>query len=55
MMLSYQMVPDEEDPRGGGKLEIVPDEAETVKNIFTMYDGLGYKAIVPAVLMPKVR
>ncbi len=47
MMLGYQMVPDEEDPRGGGKLEIVPDEAETVKNIFTMYaDGLGYKAIV---------
>ena len=46
-MLGYQMVPDAEDPRGGGKLVIVPEEAETVKDIFTMYaDGLGYKAIV---------
>lgn len=47
MMLGYQMVPDAEDSRGGGKLVIVPDEAETVRTIFSMYlDGLGYKAIV---------
>lgn len=47
MMLGYQMVPDEEDPRGGCTLVIVPEEAETVKEIFAMYaDGFGYKAIV---------
>lgn len=47
MMLGYQMVPDEEDPRGGGKLVIVPAEAETVRDVFSLYmNGLGYKAIV---------
>ena len=47
MMLGYQMVPDEDDPRGGGKLVIVPEEAETVRQIFDRYAaGLGYKAIV---------
>jgi DNA invertase Pin-like site-specific DNA recombinase len=47
MMLGYQMVPDEKDPRGRGKLVIAPEEAETVKKIFAMYvDGVGYKAIV---------
>lgn len=46
-MLGYNMVPDEDDPRGGGKLVIVADEAEMVKMIFAMYvEGLGYKAIV---------
>lgn len=47
MMLGYHMVPDEDDPRGGGKLVIVPEEAETVRRIFDNYAaGLGYKAIV---------
>lgn len=47
MMLGYRMVPDENDPKRGGKLEIIPAEAELVKEIFTLYaDGLGYKAIV---------
>ena len=46
MMLGYRMVPDEGDARGGSKLEVVEDEAETVRRIFSMYAaGLGYKAI----------
>ena len=46
MMLGYRMVADEEDLRGGGKLEIIAEEAETVREIFTLYAaGLGYKAI----------
>ncbi|MCE5286069.1 MAG: recombinase family protein [Pelosinus sp.] len=46
MMLGYQMVPEEEDPRGGGKLVIVEAEAEIVKRIFAMYaEGMGYKTI----------
>lgn len=47
MMLGYKMQPDADDPRGGSKLVIVPEEANTVKKIFALYaDGLGYKAIV---------
>lgn len=47
MMLGYQMVQDDDDPRGGGQLICVPEEAEIVKTIFTLYaSGLGYKAIV---------
>jgi site-specific DNA recombinase len=47
MMLGYRMVPDAEDPRGGGKLAVVPEEAETVRQIFSLYaQGLGYKAVV---------
>ena len=46
-LLGYQSVPDEDDPRGGTKLTIVPEEAETVREIFSLYAaGLGYKAIV---------
>lgn len=46
MMLGYRMVADEEDLRGGGKLEIIAEEAETVREIFTLYAaGMGYKAI----------
>ena len=47
MMLGYRMVPDENDSKKGGKLQIIPAEAELVKEIFMLYaDGLGYKAIV---------
>lgn len=44
--LGYQSVPDASDARGGNMLEIVPDEAETVRLIYTLYDhGNGYKAV----------
>jgi site-specific DNA recombinase len=47
MMLGYRMIEDAENIRGGGKLEVVPEEAAIVRAIFTMYcEGLGYKAIV---------
>lgn len=47
MMLGYRMVANVEDIRDGGKLEIVPEEAAIVTEIFTMYsEGMGYKAIV---------
>lgn len=46
-LLGYQSVPDGDDLRGGTKLVIVPEEAETVRQIFSLYAaGLGYKAIV---------
>ncbi len=47
LMLGYQRIPDEEDPRGGNKLVIALGEAEIVQSIFFLYaSGKGYKAIV---------
>lgn len=46
-MLGYQLIPDEEDDKGGTKLVVVPEEAEIVNRIFKMYaEGYGLKAIV---------
>ena len=46
-VLGYESVPDPSDPRGGTRLEIVPEEAALVRQIFEMYaEGLGYKAII---------
>ena len=46
LMLGYQSVPDEADPRGGNKLVIMPQEAQLVQKIFALcLDGRGYKAI----------
>lgn len=46
-VLGYELIPDESDPRGGNKLAIVPEEANLVREIFSLYSGgFGYKAIV---------
>lgn len=46
-MLGYRLVPDAEDPRGGTKMVIEEQEAETVRQVFSLYvEGFGYKAIV---------
>lgn len=46
-LLGYRLVPDAEDLRGGTKMVIEEQEAETVRQIFALYmKGFGYKAIV---------
>ena len=45
-VLGYQNVPDPDDPKGGGKLVISPEEAEIIRQIFQLYiQGRGYRAI----------
>ncbi|NCB79935.1 MAG: hypothetical protein EOM41_08275 [Bacilli bacterium] len=45
-LLGYQNVPDPDDPKGGGKLVIIPEEAEIIRQIFQLYvQGKGYRVI----------
>ena len=45
-VLGYQSVPDPDDPKGGGKLLIIPKEADIIRQSFQLYaQGMGYRAI----------
>ena len=46
-LLGYDSVPNNDDPRSSTRLEVTPEEAETVRRAFDLYSqGSGMKAIV---------